>query len=986
MPQSVSNLFRKGGLKWSPDSDAVNAEEEALLRADNLVPDVGGALILRRGSSTIYTDLNAEGDVKALRTVELANGTTYRVAQVDNQIFINGASMGDEFTGSGDIAIGDDGYQIFMARGTTKKKFNGTLWMDWGIPRPEGTVTLDGIASTTKSASAFDSSESPASAATEGTSTATTDEGGTANAARLIVPAAGTSRAVVARLFTTDQDFLNIGGAPGSETDLFDMMLKLEEPTHSKSIQVIFGCDNSSTLPFTTDRFEFEFDLRNAVAVDLKDPKSEGFGSYDAAVQAQLEALTPQAVTSVKTPAAVRLGIANIGSTDKSPKAAPRPDAATWFHLSVTRGQFKRFGQSELRGWDTIRGFQVVYKALAGKTSSCTITDALMIGGGDRSLTGAFKCVVRAARETDQYTELSPPSRESDIINLNHQTLQITIPAAMVNSTPDEVSHYWVYLFGGFLDTYYRFFVISANPQSGMTIDELTTPDGSDFDDADERARITSWGFTMQAGTGSSDIVTTVDKSELDALIENEKLEPYQSGPVDNIISIAGPHRGRMYLLDTDGYIWPSTLRSPSGYNTIEVLDLTKYGDPLWMAATGSGIVTGMEKDIVLLSGSGDETPDLTSIDLFPLPLNIGNPPIDSMVHVDGNSAIYRSVDGLMVLTGNGLTPFEMGDISLLWRGINRHGVEALNTTTGRFRATVDDLMFYMLAPEGTATSTNIIYRFSFRQKQWSRLHYPQVGTFLSIFKEPTGGLIAGDDGGNLWLLDTGEYDNVNFEIPVNVVTPWASGQKAFAYKDPFDLQIHGDTGGQTATISAYIDGNSDEVASFTYSTTTSNTVYRIDASSIGRFLRAQLQFTGDFRQFVLQAFNLTYRERPQHSVYLDTGYILAAEPGQVVWIQHVEFDAITTVSPVTMEVWRDDVLHYSVDVDTSAHLNERYPFVIPVPRGTKARRPRIVFKVADPGEGAVGFDCYGVRIKMRSTGNQNGEQYHRVYPTGEAP
>jgi len=624
---SVENLFKQGGLQWMPDSDSISASDNVLLDATNLVPDQTGALALRPGSTKLYSGLNNAGAVNTLRTVELSNGTKYRCAGIVDKVFIDGSDQGTTFTGSGDIAIGDDAYQIFFARGTTRKKFDGT-WNEWGIPKPEGVVTLSAVAAITKVAAEIDASESPAVLATEGTVAAAADSAGTSSAAKDLTPSSTTSRGVFSRLFTTDQDYLNISGSVGSETDLFDMKVKLAEPTRVQTIKIVFGADASSTEPFTTDRFEFTFDLRSSTPVNIKDPKTDGFASYDAAVQAQLESLQPNNLGSLRSPTAVKLGIANLGAI-ASPKSAARPDPATWFHLSVTRGQFKRFGSTAVRGWDTIRGFQVVYKTQDGTIPIATFSDAIMIGGGDRSLTGAFKCVVRAARETDQYTELSPPSNESLVINLNHETLKITIPATMVSSTPAQVNNFWIYLFGGFLDTYYRFLVVGAQPQSGQTLDELTVPDGSDFDDADERMRLTSHGMTMEANVGTSQIIITLDKSELDALTENERLDPYQSGPVDNIIGIAGPWKGRMFTLQEDGYVNPSSDRNPSGFNTAQVLDLTKYGDPLWIGKTSNGIYVGMEKDVVYLNGSGDDSDDLTTIDLLPQPLNVGNPPID---------------------------------------------------------------------------------------------------------------------------------------------------------------------------------------------------------------------------------------------------------------------------------------------------------------------------------------------------------------------
>ena len=128
---SVSNLFKRGGLQWMPDADSTNAPGTALLRADNLVPDQSGARSVRPGSAKIYNNLNptGAGDVDALHTAELANGTTYRVAGVDNRIFINGVDQAVALDGTGDLAVGNDGYQIFMANGTKKKKYDGTSLM-----------------------------------------------------------------------------------------------------------------------------------------------------------------------------------------------------------------------------------------------------------------------------------------------------------------------------------------------------------------------------------------------------------------------------------------------------------------------------------------------------------------------------------------------------------------------------------------------------------------------------------------------------------------------------------------------------------------------------------------------------------------------------------------------------------------------------------------------------------------------------------------
>lgn len=980
---SVSNLFKRIGLQWMPDADAVGAPEGALLRADNLVPDPLGALALRRGSTRLYSSL-AGDSVNSLHTVELTNGTSYRVAGVDDKIYVNGVKLFDSVTGSGDIVFGDDGQQIFMARGSTAKKYDGTDSMNWGLTAPAGKATLTAATAVTSTVCSFEKTESPATTAPEGTIADAADYGTTSDSAKTLTVNANTARGAVQKLWTSDQDFFNIVGTQGASNDIFDMWIKMSDPAHVQKITVMFGCGDSSTVPFDTDRFEFTFDFTKTAAVELKDPDTISYDAYEAAVSGILNKVDPKEATNVQSPKKVKETIKGVGNK-KAPKSGPRPEPAVWGHLSVTRGQFKRAGSTAGRGWNTIRGFKVVVENQKGKTSeTTTFSDAIFIGGGAAALTGTYKCVIRGARVTDKYIELSPPSAESNSINLNHQILTVTIPSTTLTTLDPQIDELWIYLFGGMLDTYYRFEITGTAPASGQTLEELTTPDGSDMNDADERARITSHGMTMQAGSGSADIVVTIGKSEVDALTEWERLEPYQSGPPDNIIAIAGPWNGRMFCMTSEGYVYPSSNRSPSSFNSLQVIDLTKYGDPLWMVKTTNGIVCGCEKDIILLAGSGDDSDDLTVIDLYPQPLNVANPPLDKCVASDGNAIFYRSADGLMSLTGGNLQPMPPAGTSLLWRGMERHGVQGLNITTGRFRCTVDNLMFYILAPEGSETSGNVIYRFSPAVGKWSRLTFPQVDKFYSLYTEPSGALVAGDNAGNLWQLDIGDQDDI-YDIPATLLTPVSDGGSPLAYKESHDFQIHCDTGGDTGTLTLFKDGSfnaSDPTYSF-YTTTPG--VYRMNLNSFGRFLKAQIQLTGSFSRFNVSYFDMTYRIRPQHSMKLDTGYLLPPEPGDMIWLQEVEFDA-NAFGDVTFELWLEDVLAYSTDITVTDSI--RTPYRLPLPRGSKAYRPRLVFYSADSsGEGSVGFECYSVRVRARGTGNQGDSRgYYKVWPVGEAP
>lgn len=964
------------GMQWVPDSDAHNAPQGALLLATNLVPDGQGSIGLRRGSSKLYDSLPG-GNLTAIHAVELADGTTYMAASVGDRVYINGNNQGD-FTGTGDIAMGDDAYQMFFARGTTKKKWDGSHWNNWGIAKPSSPPTLAAVNTVTKSVSTFASGESPAPSVIEGTGSLGTeaDQTGAANQASKLIPDGQTWRAVYQKLWSSDQDYFTISGVDGTETDLFDLFINGQNPANIETIQIVFGLDNSSTVPFVNDRLEFTFDVRNKKQIPVKDETSEGYAAFESAVLSSLAAVRPQDVTGIKTPEQVKAILASVGHVPSTTSVSPA-DANSWSHLTVSRGQFKRIGNTTNRGWDTVRGFKIVYTVRAGTTSTLSVSDAIIVGGGGRTLTGTYRCVIRGARKFSQYYELSPPSDQSEPINLNHQTLQVTIPGSVLSGLDPQCDQVWVYLFGGWLDAYYRFAVVPSHVRGGFVLDDLSPPSGGDANSANERSRLPQWGMPIDH-TVSSDLILTILRSETDILTENERLEPYLMEPPDNIVAVAGPHHGRMYTLTEDGYVYPSTLKSPGTFNSVQVLDLTRFGNPMWMVRTGQGITVGMEKDVIFIGGSGDDQEDGT-VDLYAVPYNVGNPPVDAARWVDGNAIIYRSSDGLMLLTGQNLQPIPMAGTGLLWRGFTRHGVAGLNVTGGRFRLCVDDLMLYVLAPEGTATADNIIYRYSTALQQWSRLYYPQVGAFYSLSKKADGTLMAGDDAGNLWALDVGLQDGSS-DIPVVLLTPNTDGGAGYSRKDPLDWQIHADTGGTTGTLTLLPDSNT---TSTTYDfNNPGDSVYRVDVSDSPAFVHLQIQLSGNFSTFVGKSMNLTFRPRPQHSVHLDTGYILPDDPGDMVWLYEVEFDAIAE-STVTMKLYLADRLDSSYTITPTTSV--RKPYIVPMPRGKKGKRPRLVFQCAN-GEGSIGFDCYQVRLRMSTSGNQEGASYRTAYPTGSLP
>ena len=101
-------------------------------------------------------------------------------------------------------------------------------------------------------------------------------------------------------------------------------------------------------------------------------------------------------------------------------------------------------------------------------------------------------------------------------------------------------------------------------------------------------------------------------------------------------------------------------------------------------------------------------------------------------------------------------------------------------------------------------------------------------------------------------------------------------------------------------------------------------------------------------------------------------------------WLYEVEFDA-NAAEDVTMELYINDVLKSTSSITVSP--NVRKPYFVPLARGTKGYRPRLVFYTdSADAVGAVGFECYNVRVRMSTSGNQEGAEYRKIYPVQEAP
>jgi len=61
-----------------------------------------------------------------------------------------------------------------------------------------------------------------------------------------------------------------------------------------------------------------------------------------------------------------------------------------------------------------------------------------------------------------------------------------------------------------------------------------------------------------------------------------------------------------------------------------------------------------------------------------------------------------------------------------------------------------------------------------------------------------------------------------------------------------------------------------------------------------------------------------------------------------------------------------------------------RSVYPVPLPRGTKGRRPRLLLRTtAADGSGQIGFECWRMRVRLRGSGNMIEIPIPTMSPTG---
>jgi hypothetical protein len=487
-----------------------------------------------------------------------------------------------------------------------------------------------------------------------------------------------------------------------------------------------------------------------------------------------------------------------------------------WNILKVPRSGFFREGFTFGKGWDTVEAVRLTVKVTEAANLEIRFDDIRQYGG---PIYGEVEYKYVYVRDDGTYVTKSAPSEASTRYVFEAEGAAVEIPAD--GSRDSQINQIWLYRRGAGLDAFYRVAVEEVSGGGALTIND-----------------------TLSAN---------------DALIINEKLDEDCDVPPDNIIDIEGPYYDRLFVL-TATHLYPSRRLQPDTFSeSQEILVAGSDETCLWVKKALGGLYIGTTKDIYWLRGTGAELPDGT-MDFTLEPLNIDNPPRSEAVAQEGNLLVFLAADGWRAIQGGG-TQLLVGATSLLYRGKARHGVSAINMG-GRFRATIGQGNLLAVTPEGIATtSSSVLYRYRFGTSRWYRHVYPT--SIRAIYREPDGVVTFSDTAGFVWLLDSGTQD-IGEDIPVVMWTREDDAGHPFARKDPHDMRVLLETGGDPASVSFHLDHAAQPTLLIKAERhTMGESLFNLRDFGLKPFKALQLRITGSFEAFRWANFNLGLNPLP---------------------------------------------------------------------------------------------------------------------------
>lgn len=237
-------------LGWVPDMDEVNGPEAGLLRGDNLVIDQLGVLALRLGSSKINAAAFSDTDIHSLFTV-VRSGTRYRYAGANSAVYRNDSSIISGINGSEDISFGSHMGQTLIARGTTKRKDDGTTVRNLGIAMTGGAPIVQAvIAPNTKQFASWYLAETANHLMVEDDGSGLTydqDHAGVPNQGAVVKANNTTKKGIIQRNYAADTDFANYGGpVAGADTDVLSTFVLVHNSTVAISVTMFIDVNDGT--------------------------------------------------------------------------------------------------------------------------------------------------------------------------------------------------------------------------------------------------------------------------------------------------------------------------------------------------------------------------------------------------------------------------------------------------------------------------------------------------------------------------------------------------------------------------------------------------------------------------------------------------------------------------------------------------------------------------------------------------------------------
>lgn len=602
--------------------------------------------------------------------------------------------------------------------------------------------------------------------------------------------------------------------------------------------------------------------------------------------------------------------------------AAAGTVVAGWNKLTVRRGDMVRGGPGTAgQTWANVRMVRLVMQGNV-EDPGAVYFDNIAISGvaaGGSPLNGDYEWAYSYYRDNDSYLAYSALSPTSGFFHIDSSSAEVTIPADI--NRDSQVNQIWLWRRGGELDTWYR--VAVYDPGTSV-------------------------------GTGA--IIISDTTSDQDALDINITADEDTDLPPDNIIGIEGPYYDRLFVL-TETHLYPSRRLSPDNYAITQIIRIAGPDErALWVKKAVGGLFIGTTKDIYRIDGTGAELPDGTT-EFEKTPLSIDNPPISNGVAQEGPLMVYIASDGWRAFIGAGSQPL-VGPTSFLYQGQDRHGVEAINVTEGRFRAAIAKSQLVAITPEGDDDEqSSILYRYNFKHTRWYRHPYPY--TFRSIFREPDGTLIAGDNSGYIHTLDTGVEDSGS-PIEVTVWTSRDDNGDRMSPKQASNLIVNADAGSQSYAVEIWTDDVPTQFQRTLTGFTSSLSPVAYDIVDLDLFKQVQLRITGHFSRFRLAGFALNYMALPIGVKAWDSGP-MSLGTQDIVWARRIRMK-VRASRDLTVTPYFDGIEFEAVTVSVDNSTDLVTVLEVPVPRGYFGRTPRFVVQSLED------FHPYWIELLPRLT------------------